>query len=655
MSDPVSSVGRILPTVGPALQTGVITDPPRNLSSLAPGTIVRGTILGRGSDGLVSVAIDQGTVKVATNAQLPPGSSVTLEVRNAGNRLQVIILAVDNNGTRQGPVSQPTSQPTGSTLPVSASTPVVTAPTSGGAIPVTIGTAGGAATGGATPTPVGPGNAANAPRPAEPPTIEVVGSSFKGVVVQMPPLGSLLGTPETAPDFFALPMSGPVSVPGDAVLKAQLLAQTLQIVAPESIPIPTGISEETGPAAGARPTGLPEPALPPVAGTVLQPEIAAKILALFTAEASQSPSPQGIAVTVLSGANPGAVPSAGSPVSVQAAAGAASLVLPAGTELTLHVIAVLPGLGQPIEIAPEAARLALATAPLVGKVLGYTKAGFPVVDTPAGAVMLQQKARLPVGAQVALAFEIERTSRADALLPIPATPQQALLYFSRGWPTLEDLFAALGANVPAQSDPDGAADNPLSHILPQVGPKLAAGLLNAAAALRNGEAEKLLGAMLASGKSPAGKEDAVKRLRQEFSQISELTKDRPDVDWRALYLPVYDERIGLTQINLYYRQGHGNGKDEPEQKNAGTRFIVEVNFALLGAFQLDGLVRRKRFDLMIRSRKRLTQFQRREIHGIFEEALTLGGCAGTLEFRTVETFPVAPLDEMQQSHSRLMA
>jgi hypothetical protein len=702
MSDSVSPVGRLLPNVmGPALQTGVISDPPRNLAALVPGTILRGTVMGRGSDGLVSVAIDQGTVKVATNAQLPPGSSVTLEVRNAGDRLQVLILAVDSTNSRS-PTPSAGSQSGNSTMPASTNMPGSVAGSSGNAASSGtastgtpgvgtsgIGTSGSAASGAAASASGATGNTAANPPPVEASTIEVVGSSLKGVVVQTPPSGSLLNVPNPDPETVVLTPSGPISVPSDAVLKAQLLAQTLQIVAPEALRSSIGIPEALPLPGETRPSGLtagPPPSQPPVLqtaaanattdivldivptsptgaplpapGIALQPEVAAKILALFAADA---PPPGALPSTAIAGttiagttiaeavttgtALPNAMP-AGTP---QPSA------LPAGTELTLHVIAVLPGQGQPLEIAPEAARLAFAAAPLVGRVLGYTKAGFPVVDTPAGAVMLQQKAQLPVGAQVALAFEIDRQPRAEAL-PLPTTPQQAMLYFSRGWPTLEDLFAVLSAGGPAQSDPDNPPDNPLIRLLPQTGPKLAAGLMTAAAAVRSGDVEQLLGAFLASRKLPVGKEDVVRRLRQEFSQIADLAKDQPDVDWRALFLPVYDERIGLTQINLYYRQGHGSGgKDDPEQKNSGTRFVIEVNFALLGAFQLDGLVRRKRFDLMIRSRKRLTQAQRREIHGIFEEALGLNGYAGSLEFRTVETFPVAPLDEMQQSHSRMTA
>ena len=87
----------------------------------------------------------------------------------------------------------------------------------------------------------------------------------------------------------------------------------------------------------------------------------------------------------------------------------------------------------------------------------------------------------------------------------------------------------------------------------------------------------------------------------------------------------------------------------------GTRFLVEVNFAVLGAFQLDGLVRGKRFDLMIRSRRAMPPSERRALISIFEDALALSGNSGGLEFRTVDRFPVSPLEELRQSHAQITA
>lgn len=626
MSDIFTPVGRALPGfTGPSLVTGVISDPPRNLIGLAPGTILKGTVLGRDSDGLTTVATDKGTVKVATPAQLPPGSAVTLEVRNAGDRLQVLILSVDTGSGRQATAAS---------------------------VPGASGGTGAAA--GSTPTPPPSSDASGDAATRPPPSIEFVGNSLRAIVVHTPPPATLLPTPDVDPELFTAPPA-PIEIPADAAQKAQLLAQARLLVqtpadlllaqqqpaTPAVIP-PTGIPPGATPPIVDAPVnpGIPGGVLPPAA--VLPPDIAQRIAALF-AEAAEAkpvaPLPPQLANLNVGGAV------------TNAAVMQAVAKLTTGAEVTLNIIAVLPTKGGVLEIAPEAVKLTGAVVPLLGTVLGYTRAGHPVIETPAGAIMLQQRTRLPVGAQVALIVDPVTPLPAAALLPAITSPQQALFQLSSAWPSLDDVLAILRGTGGAPSD--GAPPPPPG--VPQTGPRLAAGLAAAIAAFRSGDAEKLLGPLLAGRKIPADKEDAVKRLREEFAQLSSLAQDRPGADWRALFLPIYDERIGLAQINLYYRRGGGDNQGDPESKDNGTRFLVEVNFAALGAFQLDGLVRGKRFDLMVRSRRAVPPSQRREMLKIFEDALAITGNKGGLEFRTMERFPVAPLEELRQSHEQVTA
>jgi hypothetical protein len=618
MSDIFNPVGRAHPGfTGPSLVTGVISDPPRNLIGLTPGTILKGTVLGRGSDGLTSVATDKGVVKVATTAQLPAGSAVTLEVRNAGDRLQVLILSVDNTAAR----------------PSTGSPPAV----SGGTA------ASGAATGAAPPPPPG-GDAAAEPTTRPPPPIEFVNNSLRAIVVHQPPASTLLPTPDVDIEPFTAPPA-PIAVPADAAQKAQLLAQARLLVQTPTDILLAAQAETAVPATPATPAVVEAPVPTAVPGAtqtapavLLPPEIAQRIAALF-AETGEA-KPAALLPPQLAHMNVGGPLATGQTPAVAKIA--------TGAEVTLNIIAVMAAKGGEIEIAPEAIKLTGAVVPLLGTVLGYTRAGHPVIETPAGVIMLQQRARLPVGAQVALILDpVAPPMPAATALPV-TSPQQALLQLSSSWPSLDDLIAVLRGGSGGNDAP------PPPPGVPQTGPRLAAGLANAIAALRSGEVEKLLGPLLAGRKLPADKEEVVKRLREEFAQLSSLAQDRPNVDWRALFLPIYDERAGLTQINLYYRRGGGNPND-PESKDGGTRFLVEVNFAALGAFQLDGLVRGKRFDLMIRSRRAVPPSERRALIGIFEDALALSGNTGGLEFRTVDRFPVAPLEELRQSHAQVTA
>jgi hypothetical protein len=637
MSDLFKPILRGLPgtiqAAGPVVVAGIIQDAPSNIAGLAPGTILKGTVIGREPNGTVSIATDRGAVRVATNATLPPGSSVTLEVRTAGDRLQVLILAVEN-----APVSRPSTQPS----PSVTNAPTGQTTSGSGARPADAA----AIRSGNAPAAGVPASTTQTQPQAEAPTIQVIGSSLTAIVVHKPADGSLLSSPPPTPDF----VPGPDIAPGDVdlpltpqavaaletKLKAQLasLAEIEAAVVKQSDGIASGSKAPSGPGA-------------------LQSEATAKIAALFTDAAAPTASVSGAATKPLASANSmqGSVSTIGLSPFAAAAVETAVTPLAIGSEVKLKILAVLTAPGQQLQIAPEAAH---AANPLIGRIQGYTPAGHPIVQTPLGMLMLHQKSSLPVGAQVALGIEVAEPP-APVAIPIITTPQQAMLALSRGWPTLADLFDVVmrsGGASAAGLTQAGQATDP--H-LPQTGARLAAGLLNAIAALRAGDIDQLLGPLLGSRLLPADKQDVVKRLRQEFAQLSQLAQDRPGVDWRALFLPIYDPQYGLNQINLFYRHGSQGQQDEKDEKPSGTRFIVEATFTVLGAFQLDGLVRKKRFDLMIRCRKPISQRMRHEIMGIFDGARDLGGYAGALQFQIVNEFPVSPLEDLRKSASAVTA
>lgn len=184
-------------------------------------------------------------------------------------------------------------------------------------------------------------------------------------------------------------------------------------------------------------------------------------------------------------------------------------------------------------------------------------------------------------------------------------------------------------------------------MLPHFGARLGAGMVNAMAALRGRDIGRLLGSFFAAKGAGAEKDDLVRRLRGEFAQLSALAQDRSEIDWRALFLPVLDDQGRVGRINIFYRRPK-RGDDDLPGSDGGTRFVVEADFSRLGPFQLDGLMRQHRFDLMVRSKQRLTDRMRRDIEAIYEEARGITGFAGSIAFQTVDDFPVAPLDEMKR-------
>ncbi|MEX2010043.1 MAG: hypothetical protein WEC41_07605, partial [Dongiaceae bacterium] len=82
----------------PTSQTAVLAtvpDPPAAVAGVPVGTIITGTVVGRDARGLVTIRTDNGNLALATHANLPTGSTVTLEVRVAGARVQLIVLSVN--------------------------------------------------------------------------------------------------------------------------------------------------------------------------------------------------------------------------------------------------------------------------------------------------------------------------------------------------------------------------------------------------------------------------------------------------------------------------------------------------------------------------------------------------------------------------------
>ena len=591
-----------LPNAGPApnVLTAVIPDPPRQLSQLDNGAIIKGTVHGRDPDGLLVVVTDKGALKLSTPANIPPGTQVTLEVRSAGDRLQVLVLAVENQpasgASSQGPRSGSAQAPTSSTAPQTQAPP--------------------------------PSTATNPP----PAPVAIVGSVLHGTIVQAAPdalsqlIRSLLPAPPAAQ--LAVPQGQSATVPAPAA----------QIPALPNRPVPTG-AQPNAPVPA--PAGQEANSLPKALVSALQADVRAKVEALFFS----APSAKGAAAQVLPAQLSGTVVP-GTQGSAQALAQALKLpvALTTGSEVRLRLIAVASAPGQPLSIATPPAT---AQHMIAGRIIGYTPSGNAVLNSPLGAIILQGALHVPVGTELSMA--VEPVLPTPSALPTSTSSlPQLLLSVARSWPNLTDAIALLRQNA---SSADTLA---VLARLPQAGPRLAAGLIAAMQALRTGDAEALLGALVAARAGGTARDEGVRKLRQEFAQVSSLAQDRPGVDWRCCFIPILDDGT-IRQINLFYRRDRRKDRKDAKDEKAGTRFIVEVDMSRMGPFQFDGLVREKQFDLMVRSHIALPQKFRHDITELFQEALSLGDYRGGLVFQKVKDFPVSPLEEIERSATSVKA
>lgn len=591
-----------LPTAGPApnVLTAVIPDPPRQLAQLDNGTIIKGQVQGRDPDGLLIVVTDKGALKLSTPANIPTGSQVTLEIRAAGDRMQVLVLSVDG-------------QPTNGTTNQGPRTGTVPPPTTGV---------------GQTPAPP------PSPGGAQPAPVAIVGSVLQGTIVQAAPdtltqlIRSLLpGPPAAQPGVPAAQPGLPAAQPGAPTPGAASATPTPsapgQPVPSASAPVPRPSSDATA------------SALPKALVTSLQSDVRAKIEALFFS-----------AAPARGGFSPVPLPQSGG-ASFPGLAQGLKLPIPlsTGSEVRLRLIAIAPGQGQPLAIPAAASG---AQHVMAGRIIGYTPAGNAVLHSPLGAIILQGALSLPLGTELSVALEPVLPTFGAPLSPASLSLPQLLLSIARGWPSLAD---AIGLLRQSASDADTLA---VLSRLPQAGPKLAAGLVAAMDAIRTGNAEALLGALASARSGDGVREDAARRVRQEFAQVSTLAQERPGIDWRCCFIPILDDGT-VRQINMFYRRDRRKDRKDGKDEKAGTRFIVEVDMSKMGPFQFDGLVREKQFDLMVRSHIALPPTFKQDITELFHEALALGDYRGGLVFQKVKDFPVSPLEEIEKSATRVSA
>lgn len=381
-----------LPTAqaAPNVLTAVIPDPPRDLVLLDTGTIIKGQVQGRDADGLLIVLTDKGALKLSTPANIATGSQVTLEVRNAGDRLQVIVLSVDGR-----PIGGSGGEPprTGNVPP----------PASGSTPPPGAGTA-----------------------PPPPAPVAIVGSFLHGTIVQ------------AAPDTLAQLIR--------SLLPSPLPAATT--------PLPGAQADhpEVPPQGGAAPKpgeATPPNALPKALASSLQGDVRMKIEALFSgtvAKGGPAPVETNQPPSTTSSTATGTLPNLKLPVALTTGAEVrlrlVAITTAPGQQTGQHPVAL-----------PTAGATPGNQHVIAGRIIGYTPAGNAVLHSPLGAIILQGSLSLPVGTQLSVAVEpmlppTPAPAFSSSLLPLP----QLLLSVARGWPSLSDVIGLL-RQAPSDAEP----------------------------------------------------------------------------------------------------------------------------------------------------------------------------------------------------------
>ncbi len=207
------------------------------------------------------------------------------------------------------------------------------------------------------------------------------------------------------------------------------------------------------------------------------------------------------------------------------------------------------------------------------------------------------------------------------------------------WPAMEESLAALvGTNSSAAANLVGKTA--------QGGSKLTNSLMFflKAAGLSNGA--NWMGIDVEKALSRAS-QMSLSSLRSDIGQMATLAGETIG-DWRPILIP-FDARGGdVPLVALLLGQKPEIDPDAQEDKpnsseqddDAAQRFILQVQFSVLGDIQLDGNIRKKTFDLVVRSINDLPATLQRDASDLFYASLAANDFTGGIEFRQQETFSV---------------
>ena len=267
-----------------------------------------------------------------------------------------------------------------------------------------------------------------------------------------------------------------------------------------------------------------------------------------------------------------------------------------------------------------------------------THAGQPILQTPLGTMTLEIRAALQIGSRIA--FELPSGALGPSGPAAAGSGPAPLGTLAHSWPALDETLRVL-----QEVAPPGVAAATLRDAIPQPGSRLASGLLFFLSALSAGNMNRWIGNQAIQALKSAGRDSLMSRLGRDFGQLGRLA-DNEGGDWRLFFIPIHDGDQ-LQQLRLFLRNGGQDGDGGGQDDEDPTRFVVEVEMSRLGELQLDGLVREKRLDLILRSRAPLPDFMRRDIMQIFHETNQITGNRGNIGFQSSLEWKAMPIEAPQ--------
>lgn len=281
----------------------------------------------------------------------------------------------------------------------------------------------------------------------------------------------------------------------------------------------------------------------------------------------------------------------------------------------------------PVDVLAGAAK----PAGIVATVTGFTPQNLPLINiqwpnttVPQNYILQFASGNLEPGSQLVLLPQPAAgnvPANAAGLKPLMPLLQSAML-----WPAVDDIFQTLMQTSPQMAQA-------LGKIIPSPAnpSQLGASALLFIAATKAGELQNWMGDKRIDALQKIGKQSLMSRLAGEISSLtSSASNDGPATEWRSTPIPLlWQNEISKVMFHVH----HDRGANEQDESGNSTRFIMDLNLTRMGDVQLDGLLREKRLDLVIRTQVPISKSMQQAMRVAYATALDGSDIYGELSFQ----------------------
>jgi len=263
----------------------------------------------------------------------------------------------------------------------------------------------------------------------------------------------------------------------------------------------------------------------------------------------------------------------------------------------------------------------------LAEVKTITPGGQPIFKTVDGAADRNFVIKTPVNVPVGSTVLFEAAPMTPEAGNQDIFPASGFRLLGNAWPNLHEALQVI-----QQADPSAA--QALRNSLPTPSAHLAPATLFFLAALRLGSIDNWLGDNALKALRAAGKKDLLERLGGDFGKISGQSREILADEWRSISVPLlHDEQISQMQFYIRRHRDQGGAGKDHEQKPM-TRFVLNLHLSRMGDMQLDGLIRKKHFDIVLRTEEKLPFDMRQELMRRFAQGLDQVQMQGGISFQT---------------------